>query len=150
MSAREAMRTLVQLGVSPRLDGDGIVMSQTPEAGAPFERGRRVPAGARSSAEQSRSEQHDATMSWSELHAALSAHGLLRSDPPKDAARLEAPVTGIAYDSRRVAPGNVFVGLQGLHADGAAFGRQALDRGALMVVSDRAGAGRLRTIDGCR
>jgi cell division protein FtsI (penicillin-binding protein 3) len=39
MSAREAMRTLVQLGVSPRLDGDGIVTSQTPEAGAPFERG---------------------------------------------------------------------------------------------------------------
>ena len=76
-------------------------------------------------------------MSWSELRAALSAHGLLRSDPLQDAPRLEAPVTGIAYDSRRVAPGHVFVALQGLHADGAAFGRQALDRGALMVVSDR-------------
>jgi hypothetical protein len=39
MSAREAMRTLVQLGVSPRLDGDGIVMAQSPEAGAPLKRG---------------------------------------------------------------------------------------------------------------
>jgi UDP-N-acetylmuramoyl-L-alanyl-D-glutamate--2,6-diaminopimelate ligase len=76
-------------------------------------------------------------MSWSDIRATLSAHGLLRSDRPEDAARLEAPVTGIAYDSRRVAPGNVFVGLQGLHADGAAFGRQALDRGAHTVVSER-------------
>jgi hypothetical protein len=33
------MRTLVQLGISPRLEGDGIVMAQTPEAGAPLENG---------------------------------------------------------------------------------------------------------------
>jgi cell division protein FtsI/penicillin-binding protein 2 len=36
MSAREAMRTLVQLGVSPHLEGDGIVMAQIPEAGTAF------------------------------------------------------------------------------------------------------------------
>jgi membrane peptidoglycan carboxypeptidase len=39
MSAREAIRTLVQLGVSPRLDGDGVVMSQAPGAGTALERG---------------------------------------------------------------------------------------------------------------
>jgi UDP-N-acetylmuramoyl-L-alanyl-D-glutamate--2,6-diaminopimelate ligase len=77
-------------------------------------------------------------MNWSDICAVLSAHGLLRSDPPGDTARLEAPVTGIAYDSRRVAAGDVFVALRGLHADGAAFGRQALDRGALMAVSEGA------------
>jgi UDP-N-acetylmuramoyl-L-alanyl-D-glutamate--2,6-diaminopimelate ligase len=77
-------------------------------------------------------------MIWSEMRAALSAHGLLRGDRPDSAVRLEAAVTGIAYDSRRVAPGNVFVGLQGLHADGATFARQALDRGAVAVVADRA------------
>jgi hypothetical protein len=33
------MRTLVQLGVSPRLDGDGFVVSQIPEAGARLEPG---------------------------------------------------------------------------------------------------------------
>src|ERR1700730_12204878 len=76
-------------------------------------------------------------MIWSELRAVLSAHHLLRSDPPPEAARHRAFVTGIAYDSRQVAPGHVFVALQGLHADGAAFARQALDRGALVVVSDR-------------
>jgi UDP-N-acetylmuramoyl-L-alanyl-D-glutamate--2,6-diaminopimelate ligase len=76
-------------------------------------------------------------MIWSELCAVLSAHQLLRSDPPTDAARHQALVTGVAYDSRRVAPGHVFIGLQGLHVDGTAFARQALDRGALIVVSER-------------
>ena len=41
------------------------------------------------------------------------------------------PITGVAYDSRAVAPGNVFVALKGVHADGAKFARQAVERGEM-------------------
>ena len=44
-------------------------------------------------------------------------------------------VTGIAYDSRAVEPGHVFVALKGLHADGARFAHAAIERGAVAVVS---------------
>jgi cell division protein FtsI (penicillin-binding protein 3) len=37
MSAREAVRTLVKLGLNARVSGDGFVVSQSPEAGAPIE-----------------------------------------------------------------------------------------------------------------
>ena len=47
------------------------------------------------------------------------------------------PITGIAYDSRSVQPGQVFVALKGVHADGAAFARQAVERGAVAVVSEQ-------------
>jgi UDP-N-acetylmuramoyl-L-alanyl-D-glutamate--2,6-diaminopimelate ligase len=53
-------------------------------------------------------------------------------------------VTGVAYDSRRVAPGQVFVALRGLHADGAAFARQAIDRGAQHIVAEEASPDDLR------
>jgi cell division protein FtsI (penicillin-binding protein 3) len=36
MSAREAMRTLAALGLSPRVSGDGFVISQDPAPGAPL------------------------------------------------------------------------------------------------------------------
>jgi len=36
LSGREALRRLVQLGVSPRLSGDGFVVEQRPEAGTPL------------------------------------------------------------------------------------------------------------------
>jgi cell division protein FtsI (penicillin-binding protein 3) len=39
LSAREALRTLARLGVTARLDGSGVVIDQTPEAGTPLERG---------------------------------------------------------------------------------------------------------------
>jgi len=79
-------------------------------------------------------------MTWAELHGVLRARGLIRAD---DAMRAEAavgPVTGIAYDSRAVKPGNVFVALRGQHADGSAFARQAIDRGAVAIVSEDAAA----------
>ena len=47
-------------------------------------------------------------------------------------------ITGIAYNSRSVERGNVFVALRGAHADGAQFVRQAVERGAVAVVSERA------------
>jgi cell division protein FtsI (penicillin-binding protein 3) len=37
MSAREAMRTLAALGLSPRVSGDGFVVSQEPAPGTPLE-----------------------------------------------------------------------------------------------------------------
>jgi UDP-N-acetylmuramoyl-L-alanyl-D-glutamate--2,6-diaminopimelate ligase len=45
-------------------------------------------------------------------------------------------VSAIAYDSRAVVPGSVFVALRGAHADGTAFARDAVARGAAIVVSD--------------
>jgi UDP-N-acetylmuramoyl-L-alanyl-D-glutamate--2,6-diaminopimelate ligase len=59
-------------------------------------------------------------------------------------AKLEAaadtPVSAIAYDSRRVSPGSVFVALKGLKADGGAFAEQAVSRGARAIVSESAAA----------
>ncbi len=49
-----------------------------------------------------------------------------------------APVSAIAYDSRRVAPSSVFVALKGLRADGGAFVEQAAQRGAVAIVSESA------------
>jgi UDP-N-acetylmuramoyl-L-alanyl-D-glutamate--2,6-diaminopimelate ligase len=47
-----------------------------------------------------------------------------------------AQVAGLAYDSRRVGKDFVFFAFQGARADGAAFAREAMDRGALAVVSE--------------
>ena len=47
-------------------------------------------------------------------------------------------VTGIAYDSRAVTPGTVFVALRGAQRDGTEFAEQAMARGAIAVVADRA------------
>ena len=51
-----------------------------------------------------------------------------------DAPGLDTPCTGVVYDSRAVTPGSVFVALQGLRADGAAFVPQAVAAGAAAVV----------------
>ncbi len=51
-----------------------------------------------------------------------------------DAAALA--VKGVAYDSRRVTPGSVFVAMRGVVADGNAFVPQAIGRGAIAVVSE--------------
>jgi len=39
LSAREAVRRLVALGLTPQLSGDGFVTSQNPSAGTPLEAG---------------------------------------------------------------------------------------------------------------
>ena len=52
-----------------------------------------------------------------------------------DAPGLDQPCTGVAYDSRALTPGAVFVALQGLHADGARFAPQAVSAGAAAVVA---------------
>lgn len=53
----------------------------------------------------------------------------------------EQPVAGLAYDSRRVARGDVFVGFQGEHADGSTFASQAIALGAIAIVADRPAPG---------
>jgi UDP-N-acetylmuramoyl-L-alanyl-D-glutamate--2,6-diaminopimelate ligase len=58
--------------------------------------------------------------------------------PPSAEASASAPVAAIAYDSRRVVPGAVFVALKGLRADGGAFVEQAATRGAVAIVSESA------------
>ena len=76
-------------------------------------------------------------MTWSELHGVLRGRGLIRADDALQAEAAVGVVTGIAYDSRLVTRGDVFVALKGQHADGGSFARQALDRGAVAVVSEQ-------------
>jgi len=49
-------------------------------------------------------------------------------------ARLE--ITGLAYDSRKVQPGNLFFAFPGARVDGREFAAQAVSRGAAAVVSE--------------
>ena len=56
--------------------------------------------------------------------------------PPSAGLDVKTPVGAIAYDSRRVMPGAVFVALKGLRADGGAFTQQAASRGAVAIVSE--------------
>jgi UDP-N-acetylmuramoyl-L-alanyl-D-glutamate--2,6-diaminopimelate ligase len=68
---------------------------------------------------------------------------LLREIPESAALAGETPaadtrVTAVAYDSRQVGPGSVFVALRGVKADGASFARDALARGAVAVVAETA------------
>jgi UDP-N-acetylmuramoyl-L-alanyl-D-glutamate--2,6-diaminopimelate ligase len=76
-------------------------------------------------------------MTWAELHGVLRGRGLIRGDDALQAEAAVGVVAGIAYDSRLVGRGDVFVALKGQHADGVSFARQALDRGAVAVVSEQ-------------
>jgi UDP-N-acetylmuramoyl-L-alanyl-D-glutamate--2,6-diaminopimelate ligase len=73
-------------------------------------------------------------MTWSQLHSTLRVHGLTPAEGPEPVP--DRPVTGIAYDSRVVRAGEVFVALKGQRADGTAFARQAIDRGAAAIVAE--------------
>lgn len=64
-------------------------------------------------------------MQLSKLLEHLEVAGALDRDPD---------ITGIAYDSRRVKPGDLFVALPGFHTDGRRFISQALAGGAVAVV----------------
>ena len=48
---------------------------------------------------------------------------------------LDVPVHGLAYDSRRVSPGDVFFALSGAKSDGARFVHDAVAAGAVAVVA---------------
>lgn len=48
-------------------------------------------------------------------------------------------IEGIAYDSRKVKPGDLFVAIKGHKTSGALFTREAVGRGAAVVASDETG-----------
>jgi UDP-N-acetylmuramoyl-L-alanyl-D-glutamate--2,6-diaminopimelate ligase len=73
-------------------------------------------------------------MIWADLRPVLVDRGLIHAEP--DAAG-PATITGIAYDSRHVEPGQVFVALKGQHTNGASFALGAIGRGASIVVSEQ-------------
>jgi len=50
---------------------------------------------------------------------------------------LDAGVSGVAYDSRKVSPGYLFFAFSGAKVDGAQFANAAITKGAVAVVSDR-------------
>jgi UDP-N-acetylmuramoyl-L-alanyl-D-glutamate--2,6-diaminopimelate ligase len=62
----------------------------------------------------------------------LAAAGL-----PATARAAAVEVTGVAYDSRRVTPGALFVAIPGEHTDGHRHARAAVDAGAVAVVAQR-------------
>jgi UDP-N-acetylmuramoyl-L-alanyl-D-glutamate--2,6-diaminopimelate ligase len=74
-------------------------------------------------------------MTLASLSTALVAPGLLEAAPSLRATSAEATVTGVAYDSRRVTSGAVFVAIRGQKADGARFADQAASRGAVAIVA---------------
>ena len=58
----------------------------------------------------------------------------------RDAARLppiDAPITGVTHDSRRVKPGHIFVALTGGTTDGHRYIPDALQRGAILAVGEK-------------
>ncbi|MCX8159625.1 MAG: UDP-N-acetylmuramoyl-L-alanyl-D-glutamate--2,6-diaminopimelate ligase [Candidatus Saccharicenans sp.] len=46
-------------------------------------------------------------------------------------------ITGLAYSSKKVEPGNIFIALKGQKTDGHNFLSEALERGAAVIVSER-------------
>ena len=66
---------------------------------------------------------------------------LIENIPDAQRSGDDVEITGLAYDSRQVTPGALFVALRGAASDGHDFIAQALNLGAaaLMIHSDRAG-----------
>lgn len=65
------------------------------------------------------------------LRELLAGVAVLRADGP-----LDLSIAGLAYDSRKVQPGGLFVAIKGYHTDGHAYVDQAVARGAAAVVVD--------------
>jgi len=62
--------------------------------------------------------------------------GSVISDPGD----VHLPLTGVRLDSRRVRPGDLFVALPGMQVHGAQFAQQAIDAGAVAILTDPDGA----------
>ena len=62
---------------------------------------------------------------------------LLRASPTRRVAgSVDLPITGLRHDSREVVPGDLFFAMPGAKTDGNRHARQALDNGAVAVVSE--------------
>ena len=131
LSARDANRALTRIGMTGRLDGDGFVLEQSPAAGSVLVRGVSA-ADARTAA------------ALPELPMTLGAPRGLLPDARRSTAcgtpltvrASAATVASVTSDSREVVAGSVFVALRGLKADGAAFTREAMARGAIAVIAE--------------
>jgi UDP-N-acetylmuramoyl-L-alanyl-D-glutamate--2,6-diaminopimelate ligase len=55
-------------------------------------------------------------------------------------------VSGCTHDSRAVLPGDLYAGLPGSHVHGADFAQVAVEAGAVAVLTDEAGAGRVHDV----
>src|SRR5690349_12252407 len=68
-------------------------------------------------------------------------HDLLADLPAISiAGSTDVEISSLAYDSRAVRPGGLFVAINGFHADGHAFIPQAIERGAAAIVVDASSA----------
>lgn len=65
------------------------------------------------------------------LRELLSGVALIRAE-----GSLDRPISSIAYDSRLVTPGGLFVAVRGVHVDGHGYVDDALERGAVALVVD--------------
>ncbi len=52
--------------------------------------------------------------------------------------RVDVEIKGLAHDSRQIRPGDLFVAIKGLDADGHDFIPDAIRQGAVAVVGERA------------
>ena len=50
----------------------------------------------------------------------------------------DAEISGIAYDSRKVKPGDVFVCISGFETDGHKYAGKAVEKGAAAVIAEHA------------
>lgn len=73
-----------------------------------------------------------------ELIRLLEGRGLLRSLLPGRGSTGDAQVRGVALDSRTVEPGFVFVAIAGARHDGHEFAPEAVARGAVALMGERA------------
>lgn len=80
-------------------------------------------------------------MTVHDLLRALDQNGLLSAPAPHPSLKADLDLAGLAYDSRRVSPGSVFVAVRGERFDGSVFAPEAVARGAVAVVSESAAPG---------
>jgi UDP-N-acetylmuramoyl-L-alanyl-D-glutamate--2,6-diaminopimelate ligase len=73
-------------------------------------------------------------VTWAETNDVLAARGLVRTPA---AATPRGAITGVTYDSRKTAAGQLFVALKGAHDDGTRFADDAIGRGAAAIVSEQ-------------
>ncbi len=151
----------MRLGLNPVLLGTGIASDQSPEAGVMIRRGSRITvqfardASADACGRQEEDQvtvkvdsvvEHNEDLMMGKRTAAARAplrlakllRGVdLKMDAKKAAAHGDLEILEIAYDSRRVKPGTLFVAIRGEKTDGNQFVSDAVARGAIAIASEQ-------------